>query len=767
MQAKKRYILVFVSCAFLAYAYFGGYRLKVSPLRPRRAQHESAKDGGVQPPYEQLPSFLDRADPLGPLGNLNGSAGALGALGHNDSRRSRGSECRMETCFDFTRCYEQFLVYVYPPEPLNSLGAAPPTSANYQKILTAIQESRYHTSDPSAACLFVLGMDTLDRDSLSEDYVRNVPSRLARLPHWNNGRNHIIFNLYSGTWPDYAENSLGFDAGHAILAKASMSVLQVRHGFDVSIPLFHKQFPLRAGATGSVQSNNFPANKKYLLAFKGKRYVHGIGSETRNSLFHLHNGRDMVLVTTCRHGKSWRELQDNRCDEDNREYDRYDYETLLQNSTFCLVPRGRRLGSFRFLEALQAGCIPVLLSNAWVLPFESKIDWKQAAIWADERLLLQVPDIVRSISAERIFALRQQTQVLWERYFGSIEKIVFTTFEIIRERLPDYPVRSSLVWNSSPGALLTLPTFADSSRFMPFMLNSMGAEPRHNYTAVIYVQIGAAMGPNAALYKLVKTITKSQFVDRILVLWAAERPLPLKKRWPPTYHIPLHVVALGGNTRIGAGAGAGPTGQTTEERPSISQRFVPYDEIQTDAVLSLDEDAILNTDELDFAYTVWRDFPERIVGYPARAHFWDDSKNAWGYTSKWTNYYSIVLTGAAFYHRYYNYLYTNWLSLLLLKTVQQSSNCEDILMNLLVSHVTRKPPIKVTQRKGYKDRETGRSPWNDPDHFIQRQSCLNTFAAVFGYMPLIRSNLRMDPMLYRDPVSNLRKKYRQIELVGS
>lgn len=45
---------------------------------------------------------------------------------------------------------------------------------------------------------------------------------------------------------------------------------------------------------------------------------------------------------------------------------------------------------FRFLEALQAGCIPVLLSNSWVLPFQSKIDWKQAAIWADERLLLQV-----------------------------------------------------------------------------------------------------------------------------------------------------------------------------------------------------------------------------------------------------------------------------------------------------------------------------------------------------------------------------------------
>lgn len=61
-------------------------------------------------------------------------------------------------------------------------------------------------------------------------------------------------------------------------------------------------------------------------------------------------------------------------------------------------------------------------------------------------------------------------------------------------------------------------------------------------------------------------------------------------------------------------------------RPSISQRFQPHPLIETDAILSLDEDAILNTDELDFAYQVWRDFPDRIVGYPARAHFWDDSK---------------------------------------------------------------------------------------------------------------------------------------------
>jgi len=90
-------------------------------------------------------------------------------------------------------------------------------------------------------------------------------------------------------------------------------------------------------------------------------------------------------------------------------------------------------------------------------------------------------------------------------------------------------------------------------------------------------------------------------------------------------------------------------------------------------------------------------------------------QGTWGYTSKWTNDYSIVLTGAAFYHRYYNFLYTHWLSPLLHKTVEQSQNCEDILMNFLVSHVTRRPPIKVTQRKQYKEQPPGGArfvfPW--------------------------------------------------------
>ena len=264
MQAKKRYILVIMSCAFLAYCYFGGYRLKkVHKL----FGYNSRKYPNKLPSYQQF----DENDRDDLYNTPQYESKYLSDTRYNNRNNQKYKSCRMETCFDFTKCYNSFLVYVYPLEPLNSLGASPPISPNYQKILSAIQESRYYTADPEKACLFVLGIDTLDRDSLSEDYVRNVPSRLQRLPYWNNGRNHIIFNLYSGTWPDYIENSLGFDPGLAILAKASVSVQTMRPNFDVSIPLFHKNFPLRGGNTGYVTSNNFPTNKKYLLAFKGKR----------------------------------------------------------------------------------------------------------------------------------------------------------------------------------------------------------------------------------------------------------------------------------------------------------------------------------------------------------------------------------------------------------------------------------------------------------------------------------------------------------------
>ncbi|XP_050540604.1 exostosin-1 isoform X1 [Daktulosphaira vitifoliae] len=737
MQAYKRFILLWFLFLLTICLYFFQLTGKSKKFKSKESKNNGPK---------KLPSFIDDWEQINEIGRPP-TPKSYDLRLHNSlyvSYKKTNKNCRMETCFDASRCDKNFHVFVYPLSELDSNGLMTSSrSILYQKMLDIILESRYYTDDYTKACVFVVAIDTLDRDPLSPDYIRNIPVKMQRLKHWNGGRNHIIFNLYSGSWPDYYEDDLGFYTGDAILAKASMSVTNMRPGFDISFPLFHKKHPERGGESGFVRSNTFPITKKYKLAFKGKRYVLGIGSETRNSIFHLHNGKDTIIVTTCKHGKNWKDAQDERCIVDNSLYEKYDYSELLKNSTFCLVPRGRRLGSYRFLEALQAGCIPVLLSNNWALPFNEVIDWNKAVIWADERLLFQVPEIINSVSETKLFALRQQTQILWEQYFNTIEKIVFVTFEIIKERLPMLQSRNGIIWNTSPGALVSQHSFTGNLHFnLPFNYHLLGKKPGTNFTAVIFSQQSTF---HTLLNRLVRNLSASKYLSQIVVNSCVES---------------------GGKSGYQTIAGT----QILISSGNGCRRFESLPFIKTEAVLSLDDDVVLSTDEIDFAFNVWQSFPERIVGFPARSHYWDSNKDSWLYSSKWTNDYSIVLTGAAFYHQYYNTLYTTWLSPLLIKTVEQSHNCEDILMNCLVSHVTRHPPIKVSQRKHYKEQGINgmpKSPWNDPDHFMQRQTCLNTFVALFGYMPLLQSSVRLDPILFKDPVSNFRKKYKQIELISN
>ncbi|NXF50453.1 EXT1C protein, partial [Oceanites oceanicus] len=786
MQTRKKYIFLTFLASWLLLFSFGGHQLRRFAFFSGR-KAEARRNWPRWTDRSLLKNFADPKEL-----QSDGDPSLPSPRARRAARLSvyKNSRCRMETCFDFSRCEKHgFKVFTYPRE------RDQPLSESYGKILTSIERSRYYTPNPEEACLFILSIDTLDRDHLSGQYVRNVDEKIRSFPLWNGGRNHLIFNLYSGTWPNYTED-LGFDIGQAILAKASFYTESFRPGFDISIPLFSKDHPQRGGERGWLYQDSIQPKKKYLLVFKGKRYLTGIGSGTRNALHHIHNGKDIISLTTCKHGKDWEKHKDTRCDKDNVDYEKFDYQELLHNSTFCIVPRGRRLGSFRFLEALQAACIPVLLSDGWELPFAEAIDWGKAAVVGSERLLLQVPSAVRCIHPERVLAFQQQTQFLWDAYFSSVDKIVHTTLEIIKDRLLPHRSRSRFLWNTLPGGLLALPDFSTHPGDFPFYYLQRGSSPSEKFTAFIRA-VSLTSSPSQPILRLIQAISGSQYCAQILVLWSCEKPPPPSGKWPQTA-VPLTVI---------------------QGRRKLSDRFFPYTAIQTDAVLSLDEHTSLSTSEVDFAFVVWRSFPERIVGFPTRSHFWDAEQRRWGYTSKWTNELSIVLTAAAFYHRYlagegpagrgarphpapppcslpryYHNLFTEYLPAGLRELVDGLTACEDILMNVLVATVTKLPPIKVTQRKQHKETvpqqvgckrgdvgtppagERSPSPPRSPPakvkgtagaagsrRFSQRQDCLNQLVDWFGYMPLVSSQLRLDPVLFKDQVSVLRKKYPRLE----
>ena len=90
-------------------------------------------------------------------------------------------------------------------------------------------------------------------------------------------------------------------------------------------------------------------------------------------------------------------------------------------------------------------------------------------------------------------------------------------------------------------------------------------------------------------------------------------------------------------------------------------------------------------------------------------------------------------------------------------------------MNFVIAHVSRQAPVKVLGRKPYKEYFANLYKRQSPaqKHFSRfevRKKCYETLAKEFGYMPLVHSSVRFDPVLYKDPISNFRKKYKLLEV---
>ncbi|MBN3277859.1 EXT2 protein, partial [Polyodon spathula] len=361
---------------------------------------------------------------------------------------------------------------------------------------------------------------------------------------------------------------------------------------------------------------------------------------------------------------------------------------------------------------------------------------------------------------------------LWEAYFSSMKAIALATLQIINDRIYPYAARSYEQWND-PSVVKW--SSVNSPLFLPLI------PPRSpGFTAVVLTYDRVE-----SLFRVITEISKVPSLSKLLVVWNNQNKSPPEESFWPKISVPLKVV------------------RTTENK--LSNRFFPYDEIETEAVLAIDDDIImLTSDELQFGYEVWREFPDRLVGYPGRLHLWDHEMSKWKYESEWTNEVSMVLTGAAFYHKYFNYLYTYKMPGDIKNWVDAHMNCEDIAMNFLVANVTSKAPIKgsseplpgqqggsrsrtgecisnilVTPRKKFKCPECtaidGLSL--DQTHMVERlkswckpaatesqarSECINKFASVFGMMPLKVVEHRADPVLYKDDFPEKLKSFPNI-----
>jgi hypothetical protein len=142
----------------------------------------------------------------------------------------------------------------------------------------------------------------------------------------------------------------------------------------------------------------------------------------RRALARLHDGRDFVikLVEPAAYA--------GRIDKEVGATDS-DYEALLDRSVFAFVPRGDALFSYRLLETMARGAIPVILSDGWVLPFDRLVNWTSCSLSFHHEAVHRIPETLRAFTADEIVRLQTNLRDTYARFFANLDCIVAALFQ--------------------------------------------------------------------------------------------------------------------------------------------------------------------------------------------------------------------------------------------------------------------------------------------------------------------------------------------------
>ena len=172
-----------------------------------------------------------------------------------------------------------------------------------------------------------------------------------------------------------------------------------------------------------VASIECEQSPNYLLTFKGAHT-----SELRTQLKGLHNPNKgiKIIVTESSPDVSTRSrLNDALVKE---------YADLIGNTKFGLVPRGEHHFSYRLMETLAAGAIPVILSDDWILPFSELVEYDRFAVVLAEQEWPTLVDQLRSISDEQQCLMREEGFRVFHEYFNGPSEHISTLLAIHAQR---------------------------------------------------------------------------------------------------------------------------------------------------------------------------------------------------------------------------------------------------------------------------------------------------------------------------------------------
>ncbi|KAF3669166.1 Glycosyltransferase family protein 64 protein C5 [Capsicum annuum] len=173
-----------------------------------------------------------------------------------------------------------------------------------------------------------------------------------------------------------------------------------------------------------------------------------------------------------------------------------------------------------------------------------------------------------------------------------------------------------------------------------------------------------------------------------------------------------------------------------EEQNSLNNRFKVDPLIKTRAVLELDDDIMMPCDDVERGFKVWREHPERIVGFYPRLADGNPLKYRAENHAREHNGYNMILTGAAFmdskmaFKKYWSKEAAAGRAV-----VDKLFNCEDVLLNYLYANASSSSTVEYVKPAWAIDTSKFSGvaiSRNTQTHYGLRSSCLQKFSEMYG-----------------------------------
>ncbi|KAB1221222.1 hypothetical protein CJ030_MR2G020380 [Morella rubra] len=297
---------------------------------------------------------------------------------------------------------KQFKIFVYEEgePPLFHNGPCRSIYSTEGNFIHGIEmNSQFRTRDPEKAHMFFLPFsvtmlvrfvyvrDSHDFGPIKRTVTDYINVIAGKYPYWNRSLAADHFMLSCHDWGPEASRSTPYLHKNSIRVLCNANTSEgFKPGKDVSFP----EINLQTGTIHGFIGGPSPSRRPVLAFFAGG----------------LHGPIRPVLL------EHW----ENK-DEDIRVH-RYlpkgiSYYGMMKKSKYCICPSGYEVASPRVVEAIYAGCVPVLISDHYVPPFSDVLNWKSFSVEVPVKDVPNLKKILMDISPRQY--IRMQRRVVQVR----------------------------------------------------------------------------------------------------------------------------------------------------------------------------------------------------------------------------------------------------------------------------------------------------------------------------------------------------------------